>query len=152
MYTYICVLRFMYVHVYFTLFRYVHTYVRTWVHLQTHTYVCISSLVSSIHTYIYFTRFCAHTELCAHSRIPFVAFVILGVLTFGISLLIWFIYLKCRNDEKGRHVWVHILVVCRYIIKNQYSLLLYYVTLRNTYIHIIYIYIYVCILYAVLHK
>ena len=94
--TYMCILLY--------LDMYIRTYVRTWVHLQTHTYVLVHLQVQYICIYNYFTSFCAHTELGAHSRITFVAFVILGVLTFGISLLIWFIYLKCRNDEKGRHV------------------------------------------------
>ena len=39
-----CLRRFMYVNVYFTLFRYVCMYMRT----SANTYVCISSLVSSI--------------------------------------------------------------------------------------------------------
>ena len=33
-----------------------------------------------------------------------VLFVILGVLTLGISNLIWYIYLKCQSNDKGTYL------------------------------------------------
>ena len=63
----------------------------------------------------HFRSVCVYTELCAYPRSYIAAFVILGVITVGISLLIWYIYLKCQNNEKGKHVWVHVLVVRTYV-------------------------------------
>ena len=73
---------------------YVHVYVCT---MCVHNYIC------PIHTIILLVFF-IHTELCANPRSSFVVFVILGILTFGISLIIWYIYLKCQSNEKGKHV------------------------------------------------
>ena len=39
--------------------------------------------------------------LCNKPRISFATFVVLGVLTFGISILFWYVYLKCQSNDKG---------------------------------------------------
>ena len=39
--------------------------------------------------------------LCNEPRNSFATLIILGVLTFGISILFWYIYLKCQSNDKG---------------------------------------------------
>ena len=80
-------------------------------------------------------------ELCNEPRCSLVALVILGVLTFGISLLIWYIYLKCQSNEanKGTYVCLYSytfyirtyvrtyvrLYMCMYVILRTYVCLLF---------------------------
>ena len=45
-------------------------------------------------------------ELCNEPRSSFGTLVILGVLTFGISILIWYIYLKCQSNETDKGTYV----------------------------------------------
>ena len=45
-------------------------------------------------------------ELCNEPGSSFGTLVILGVLTFGISILIWYIYLKCQSNETDKGTYV----------------------------------------------
>ena len=60
--------------------------------------------------YVQSSNFLLCSELCADPRNNFITIVILGVLTFGISILIWYIYLKSDN-KKG-------IVNCMYVLIN----------------------------------
>ena len=45
-------------------------------------------------------------ELCNEPRNSFGTLVILGVLTLGISILLWYIYLKCQSNEADKGTYV----------------------------------------------
>ena len=70
------------------------------VHAYRTSFTCKSYMYANNH----FMSVCVYAELCAYPRSSIAAFVVLGVITFGISLLIWKIYLKCQSNEKGKHV------------------------------------------------
>ena len=68
----------------------------------------------------------AHTLECPEeSRSCIVLLVILGVLTLGISLLIWYIYLKCQSKHKGTYLhtctYMYVdLLYCMYVHIHMY--------------------------------
>ena len=64
-------------------------------------------------------------ELCNEPRSSFSTLVILGVLTFGISILIWYICLKRQSSETDKGTYI-IMFVKLHLIR-------------------IYIYIYICV-------
>ena len=49
-------------------------------------------------------------ELCVDPRCSFATLVILGVITCGISILLWYVWLKNQSDDKGTYS-VHICIV-----------------------------------------
>ena len=55
-------------------------------------------------------------ELCNDPRNSFGTLVILGVLTFGISLLIWYIHLKRQSNDADKGTYVRSYNVCKVVV------------------------------------
>ena len=69
-----------------------------------YSYVCANSICicsqqfDSHHSIM--VKFCI-LDFCDEPRNTFIMHVILGVCTFGISIMVWYIYVKCKDNDKG---------------------------------------------------